>query len=146
MSKLGEQVPGHHIHSITGAQLLIQTVQCLFKSAVILCLGLLLAIGLLQLAQGTFQVLAYYWLSKTPHLYPINLETLFWGVKLIALFLVSIWLLSQYRANHTCKAIVKRSVITGAVLGVLLIGMVAIDRFVIYYYTKQIDCELPGPI
>ena len=145
MSELGERVPSHHIHFITGAQLLIQTVQWLFKCAVILCLGLLLAVGLLQLAQGAFQVLAYYWLSKTPHLYPINLETLFWGIKLIALFLVSIWLLSQYRANYTCKAIVKRSVITGAVLGVLLIGMVAIDRFVIYYYSKQISCEYRLP-
>jgi hypothetical protein len=145
MSELGERVPSHHIHSITGAQLLIQTVQWLLKNTMILCLGLLLAIGLLQLAQGTFQVLAYYWLSKTPHLYPINLETLFWGIKLIALFLVSIWLLSQYRANYTCKAIVKRSVITGAVLGVLLIGMVAIDRFVIYYYSKQISCEYRLP-
>jgi len=145
MSELGERVPSHHIHSITGAQLLIQTVQWLFKCAVILCLGLLLAIGLLQLAQGTFQVLAYYWLSKTPQLYPINLETLFWGIKLIALFLVSIWLLSQYRVNYTCKAIIKRSVITGAVLGVLIIGMVALERFVINYYTHKILCELSVP-
>jgi hypothetical protein len=145
MSELGERVPSHHIHFITGAQLLIQTVQWLFKCAVILCLGLLLAVGLLQLAQGAFQVLAYYWLSKTPQLYPINLETLFWGMKLIALFLVSIWLLSQYRANYTCKAIVKRSVITGAVLGVLIIGMVALERFVINYYTHKILCELSVP-
>jgi hypothetical protein len=145
MSELGERVPSHHIHSITGAQLLIQTVQWLLKNTIILCLGLLLAIGLLLLAQGTFQVLAYYWLSKTPQLYPINLETLFWGIKLIALFLVSIWLLSQYRANYTCKAIVKRSVITGAVLGVLIIGMVALERFVINYYTHKILCELSVP-
>jgi len=145
MSKLGGATPRRHIHSMTGTQLLIQTVQWLFKHAMIFCLGLLLAIGLLQVAQGTFQVLAYHWLSKTPHLYPINLEMLFWGVKLIALFLVSIWLLSQYRANYTCKAIVKRSVITGAVLGALLIGMVAIDLFVTYYSynTKQITCQPP---
>lgn len=126
-------------------RLVIQSLQWLFKCAVILSLGLLLAIGLLQLAQGTFQVIVYYWLSKTPHLYPINLETLFWGIKLIALYLVPVWLLSQYQSNFTCKAIIKRSAITGAVLGVLLIGMIAIDRFVIYYYTKQVDCEMPGP-
>jgi hypothetical protein len=58
---------------------------------------------------------------------------------------VPVWLLSQYQYNFTCKAIIKRSAITGAVLGVLLIGMIAIDRFVIYYYTKQVDCEMPGP-
>ena len=126
-------------------RIVIQSLQWLFKCAVILCLGLLLAIGLLQLAQGTFQLIVYYWLSKTPHLYPINLETLFWGIKLIALYLVPVWLLSQYQSNFTCKAIIKRSAITGTVLGVLLISMVAIDRFVIYYYTKQIDCEMPGP-
>ena len=126
-------------------RLVIQSLQWLFKYTAILCLGLLLAIGLMQLAEGTFQVHVYYWLSKIPHLYPVDLGTLFWGIKLISLYLVSIWLLSQYQFNSTCKAIIKRSAITGAVLSVLLIGMVAIDRFVIYYYTKQVDCEMPGP-
>ena len=71
-------------------QLVIQSAQWLFKYTAILCLGLLLAIGLMQLAEGTFQVDVYYWLSKIPHLYPVDLETLFWGIKLIALYLVSI--------------------------------------------------------
>ena len=126
-------------------QLVIQSAQWLFKYTVMLCLGLLLAIGLLQLAQGTLQVFVYYWLSKISHLYPVDLETLFWGIKLIALYLVSIWLLSQYQFNSTCKAIVKRSAITGVVIGALLISAVALERFVINYYTNQIACEMPGP-
>ena len=134
-----------HHDLMTGIRWAVQIAQWVLKYAVILFLGLLLAIGLLQLAQGTFQVIFYYWLSKTPQLYPINLETLFWGIKLIALYLVSIWLLSQYRANYTCKVIIKRSVITGAVLGVLLVGAVALERFVINYYTYKILCELSEP-
>lgn len=130
---------------MTGVRWGIESARWTFRWAVILSLGLLFAVGLLQIAQGAFQVLAYYWLVKTPHLYPVNLETLFWGIKLSALYLVSIWLLSLYRASSSCKAIIKRSVITGAILGVLLIGMVAVDRFVVYYYSNQIDCELPEP-
>ena len=123
----------------------IKSARWTLRWAVILSLGLLFAAALLQIAQGAFQVLAYYWLVTTPHLYPVNVETLFWGIKLTALYLVSIWLLSLYRTSSRCQAIVKRSLMTGAVLGVLLIGMVALDRFVVYYYTNQIDCELPEP-
>ena len=123
----------------------IKSARWTLRWAVILSLGLLFAVGLLQIVQGAFQVLAYYWLVTTPHLYPVNVETLFWGIKLTALYLVSIWLLSLYRTSSRCQAIVKRSLMTGAVLGVLLIGMVALDRFVVYYYTNQIDCELPEP-
>jgi len=130
---------------MTGVRWGIESARWTLRWAVILSLGLLFAVGLLQIAQGAFQVFAYYWLVKTPHQYPVNLETLFWGVKLTALYLVSIWLLSLYRASSRCQAIIKRSLITGAVLGALLIGMVALDRFVVYYYTNQIDCELPEP-
>jgi hypothetical protein len=83
-------------------------------------------------------------LGKTPHQYPINLEIFFWGIKLIALYLVSIWLLSQYRLSLT-HTIIRLSIKTGIVLGVLMISIVAIERIVINYYTNQIDCELPEP-
>jgi len=141
----GEVALNRNHDPMTGVDWGIVSAKWVLRWAVILCLGLLFAVGLLQIAQGAFQVLAYYWLVKTPHLYPVNVETLFWGIKLTTLFLVSIWLLSLYRASSSCQAIIKRSVITGAVLGALLIGMVALDRFVVYYYTNQIDCELPQP-
>jgi hypothetical protein len=143
--KLSEKTLNSNNDVMTGIHWGIESARWTLLWAVILSLGLLFAVGLLQIAQGAFQVLSYYWLVKTPHLYPVNVETLFWGIKLIALYLVSIWLLSLYRASSSCQAIIKRSVITGAVLGALLIGMVAVDRFVVYYYTNQIDCELPEP-
>ena len=130
---------------MTGIHWGIESARWTLWWAVILSLGLLFAVGLLQIAQGAFQVLAYYWLVKTPHQYPVNVETLFWGIKLAALYLVSIWLLSLYRTSSRCQAIVKRSMITGVVLGVLLTGMLALDRLVVYYYTNQIDCNLPEP-
>ena len=124
---------------------MIQVVQWLLKWVAIFLLGLLLGFGLLQMAQGTFQMIVYYWLSQAPHQYPLNLDSVFWALKLIAIYLVTIWLLSQYRANTMNQFIIKRSVIIGAVFGALLIGMVAVDRFVVYYYTNQINCELPEP-
>ena len=143
--KMREKILDNNHDVMTGVRWGIESARWTCRWAVILSLGLLFAVGLLQIAQGAFQVLAYYWLVKTPHQYPVNVETLFWGIKLTALYLVSIWLLSLYRTSSRCQVIVKRSLITGAVLGVLLIGMVALDRFVVYYYTNQIDCELPEP-
>ena len=132
------------IRPLTALRLAIEPLQWLFKSIVILGLSLLLSLGLLNLVQGGFQVIAYYWLDKTPHQYPINLEIFFWGIKLIALYLVSIWLLSQYRLSLT-HTIIRRSIKTGIVLGVLMISIVAIERIVINYNTNQIACEMPGP-
>lgn len=143
--KLSEKTQNSNNVLMVGMHWGIESAQWTFRWVVILSLGLLFAVGLLQIAQGAFQVLAYYWLVKTPHKYPVNVETLFWGIKLTALYLVSIWLLSLYRTSSRCQTTVKRSLITGAVLGVLLIGMVALDRFVIYYYTNQLDCNLPEP-
>ena len=143
--KISEKTINSNNDVMTGIHWGIESARWTLRWAVILSLGLLFAVGLLQIAQGAFQVLAYYWLVTTPHQYPVNVETLFWGIKLTALYLVSIWLLSLYRTSLRCKAIIKRSMITGAVLGVLLIGMVALDRLVVYYYSNQIDCELPEP-
>lgn len=128
-----------------GRRAMIQVMQWLLKWIAILILGLLLGFSLLQMAQGAFQVIVYYWLNKAPHQYPLSLDSLFWAIKLLAVYLVSIWLLSQYRANTINQSIIRRSIIAGAVLGALLIGMVALDRLVVYYYSNQIDCELPEP-
>jgi hypothetical protein len=135
---MSEKVLNRGIDPMTVAQWVI-------KSLIILCLSLVFAIGLLNLAQGTFQIFAYYWLSNEAHRYPLDLGPLFVGLKCAAFFLVTIWLLSQYRASAACQAIVRRSVRGGLVIGVLITAIVAVERFVINYYTNQIACELPDP-
>jgi hypothetical protein len=134
-----------HQSPMTGVQWVVQTVKWVIKSLIILCLSLVFAIGLLNLAQGTFRIFAYYWLSNEAHRYPLDLDTLFFGLKCTAFFLVTIWLLSQYRASAACQAIVRRSIRGGLVIGVLITAIVAAERFVINYYTNQIACELPEP-
>lgn len=78
--KLREKTLNSNNVLMTGIYWGIESAQWTFRWAVILSLGLLFAVGLLQIAQGAFQVLAYYWLVKTPHQYPVNVETLFWGL------------------------------------------------------------------
>lgn len=141
----GEEVLNTHRNSMTAAQWAMQTVQWVIKSLIILCLSLVFAFGLLNVVQGSFRIFAYYWLSNEVHRYPLDAALLFLGLKCTAFFLVTIWLLSQYRASAACQAIVKRSIQVGLVLGFLLTGIVAIERFVINYYTNQIQCELPEP-
>ncbi|QWE27939.1 hypothetical protein [Polynucleobacter sp. AM-7D1] len=141
----GEKTINSNHDLIAGAQWAIQTVQWLIKSVITLCLSLIFAFGLLNIVQGAFRVFAYYWLSNEAHRYPLDLAPLFLGFKCTAFFLVTIWLLSQYRASAACGAIVKRSIRIGLVLGVLLTGIVAVERFVINYYTNQISCEYPEP-
>lgn len=143
--QVGEKALNRSIDPMTVAQWGIKTIQWVIKSMIILSLSLVFAFGLLNLAQGAFRVLAYYWLSNEAHRYPLDLDTLFFGLKCTAFFLVTIWLLSQYRASAACQAIVKRSIRIGLVLGVLVTAIVAVERFVINYYTNQIACELPEP-
>lgn len=143
--EMGSKALDGSIHPITGTQRSIQIAQWLIKSFIILCLSLVFAFGLLNIVQGAFRVFAYYWLSNEAHRYPLDLDPLFFGFKCTAFFLVTIWLLSQYRASALCGAIVKRSIRIGLVLGVLLTGIVAVERFVINYYTNQISCDLPEP-
>jgi len=133
------------INPMTLVQWAMQTVQWVIKSLIILCLSLVFAFGLLNVVQGSFRIFAYYWLSNEVHHYPLDAGPLFFGLKCTAFFLVTIWLLSQYRASAACQAIVKRSIRVGLVLGVILTTIVAVERFVIHYYTNQIQCELPEP-
>jgi hypothetical protein len=142
---MSEKVLNHSIDPMTVAQWVIKTMQWVIKSLIILCLSLVFAVGLLNLAQGAFRIFAYYWLSNEAHRYPLDLGPLFVRLKCAAFFLVTIWLLSQYRASVACQAIVKRSIRIGLVLGILLTAIVAVERFVINYYTNQINCELPEP-
>jgi len=140
---MSEKALNRSIDPMTVAQWVIKTVQWVIKSSIILCLSLVFAIGLLNLSQGVFRVFAYYWLSNEAHQYPLDLAPLFLGLKCTAFFLVTIWLLSPYRASTACQAIVRRSIRIGLALGILLTAIVAVERFVINYYTNQINCELP---
>jgi hypothetical protein len=142
---MSEEVLNRSIDPMTVAQWVIKTMQWVIKSSIILCLSLVFAIGLLNLAQGTFRIFAYYWLSNEAHRYPLDLGPLFVGLKCAAFFLVTIWLLSQYRASAACQAIVRRSIRGGLVIGVLITAIVAVEIFVINYYSNQISCELPEP-
>jgi len=142
---MSEKVLNRSIDLMTVAQLVIKTMQWVIRSSIILCLSLVFAVGLLNLAQGTFRIFAYYWLSNEAHRYPLDLGPLFVGLKCAAFFLVTIWLLSQYRASTACQAIVRRSVRGGLVIGVLITAIVAVEIFVINYYSNQISCELPEP-
>jgi len=142
---MSEKVLNRSIDLMTVAQLVIKTMQWVIRSSIILCLSLVFAVGLLNLAQGTFRIFAYYWLSNEAHRYPLDLGPLFVGLKCAAFFLVTIWLLSQYRASAACQAIVRRSVRGGLVIGVLITAIVAVEIFVINYYSNQISCELPEP-
>lgn len=142
---MSEKALNRSIDPMTVAQWVIKTMQWVIKNSIILCLSLVFAIGLLNLAQGSFRAFAYYWLSNEAHRYPLDLGSLFLGLKCIAFFLVTIWLLSQYRDSAACQAIVRRSIRIGLVLGILLTAIVAAERFVINYYTNQINCELPEP-
>ena len=128
-----------------GLSFAMRFLQFLAKSCVVLCLGLLLSIGLLNLAQGLFRAVYYFGFSKKPELYPVDLSILYWGLKFLALYLVSIFLLSRYRSRKMNQTIIKRSAIFGLVLGIFLIGAIALDRFIVQYYGNQIDCELPDP-
>ena len=134
-----------HQSPMTGVQWVVQTVKWVIKSSIILCLSLVFAVGLLNLAQGTFRIFAYYWLSNEAHRYPLDLGPLFVGLQCAAFFLVTIWLFSQYRASAACQAIVRKSIRTGLVIGVLITAIVAVEIFVINYYSNQISCELPEP-
>ena len=134
-----------HQSPMTGVQWVIKRVKWVIKSLIILCLSLVFAVGLLNLAQGTFRIFAYYWLSNEAHRYPLDLGPLFVGLKCAAFFLVTIWLLSQYRASAACQAIVRKSIRGGLVIGVLITAMVAVEIFVINYYSNPISCELPEP-
>jgi len=127
------------------ASFAMRLLQALGQYCVVLCLSLLLSISLLNLAQGLFRAVYYFWLSKKPQLYPVDLSIFYWGLKLLALYLVIAFLLSQYRSSYLNKKIIYRSVVFGLVLGIFLIGAVALDRFVVQYYSNQIDCELPDP-
>ena len=118
----------------------------MIRGVVVMTLVMILAIGLLEIAQGAFEIWAYYYLIKRPHAYPVNTDTVFLGLKLLILYLVVIWVLTQYRSQVINQTIVKRSAKWGLVIGVLLIGLIALDRWVIHYYNKQIDCHLPGPM
>jgi hypothetical protein len=142
---MSEKLLNRNIDLMTVAQWVIKTMQWVIKGSTILCLSLVFAVGLLNLAQGAFRVFAYYWLSNEAHQYPLDLAPLFLGLKCTAFFLVTIWLLSQYRASAACQAIVKRSIRIGLALGILLTAIVAVERLVINYYTNQINCELPEP-
>ena len=142
---MSEEVLNRSIDPMTVVQWFIKTMQWVIKSLIILCLSLVFAIGLLNLAQGTFRIFAYYWLSNEAHRYPLDLGPLFVGLKCAAFFLVTIWLLSQYRASAACQAIVRRSIRGGLVIGVLITAIVAVEIFVINYYSNQISCELPEP-
>jgi hypothetical protein len=142
---MSEKLLNRNIDLMTVAQWVIKTMQWVIKGSTILCLSLVFAVGLLNLAQGAFRVFAYYWLSNEAHRYPLDLAPLFLGLKCTAFFLVTIWLLSQYRDSAACQAIIKRSIRIGLVLGILLTAIVAVERFVINYYTNQINCELPEP-
>jgi hypothetical protein len=143
--QVGEKALHSHRDLMTSRHWSIRTVQWLIKSLIILCLSLVFAVGLLNLAQGTFRIFAYYWLSNEAHRYPLDLGPLFVGLKCAAFFLVTIWLLSQYRASAACQAIVRKSIRGGLVIGVLITAMVAVEIFVINYYSNQISCELPEP-
>jgi hypothetical protein len=142
---MSEKVLNRSIDPMTVAQWVIKTMQWVIRSSIILCLSLVFAVGLLNLAQGTFRIFAYYWLSNEAHRYPLDLGPLFVGLKCAAFFLITIWLLSQYRASAACQAIVRRSVRGGLVIGVLITAIVAVEIFVINYYSNQISCELPEP-
>jgi len=142
---MSEKVLNRSIDPMTVAQWVIKTMQWVIRSSIILCLSLVFAVGLLNLAQGTFRIFAYYWLSNEAHRYPLDLGPLFVGLKCAAFFLVTIWLLSQYRASAACQAIVRKSIRGGLVIGVLITAMVAVEIFVINYYSNQISCELPEP-
>jgi hypothetical protein len=142
---MSEEVLNRSIDPMTVAQRVIKTMQWVIKGLIILCLSLVFAVGLLNLAQGTFRIFAYYWLSNEAHRYPLDLGPLFVGLKCAAFFLVTIWLLSQYRASAACQAIVRRSIRGGLVIGVLITAIVAVEIFVINYYSNQISFELPEP-
>jgi hypothetical protein len=142
---MSEKLLNRNIDLMTVAQWVIKTMQWVIKGSTILCLSLVFAVGLLNLAQGAFRVFAYYWLSNEAHQYPLDLAPLFLGLKCTAFFLVTIWLLSQYRGSAACQAIVRRSIRIGLVLGILLTAIVAVERFVINYYTNQIAYELFEP-
>lgn len=139
----GEEALNTYRNSMTVAQWAIQAVQWVIKSLIILCLSLVFAFGLLNVAQGSFRIFAYYWLSNEVHRYPLDTALLSLGLKCTAFFLVTIWLLSQYRASAACQAIVKRSIRVGLVLGFLLTAIVAVERFVINYYTikSSVSCQ-----
>ena len=124
---------------------MMQTILWILRWIIILGLALLLAMGLLYTAYGILEVFGYYWFSKKVHQYPINLDAFYLALKILAFYLVSILLLSQYRASPTNKAIVKRSLIAGLVIASLLIGALALDRIMMHYYANVIDCNLPDP-
>lgn len=132
----------HLQHSLSFA---VRYLRALGRYGVILCLGLLLSIALFNLAQGLFRAGHYFWFSKKPQAYPVDLDTLYWGFKFLALYLVSMFLLSRYRSRQI-QYIMKRSAIFGLVLGIFLIGALALDQLVVQYYSNQIDCELPDPM
>ena len=147
LSGMSEKVLNRDSHQspMTGGQWAVQTVKWVIKSLIILCLSLVFAVGLLNLAQGTFWVFAHYWLSNEIHRYPLDTAPLFFGLECIAMYLAAIWLLSLYRASAACQAIVKRSIRAGLVIGILMTAIVAVERFVINYYTNQIAYELFEP-
>ena len=105
---------------------------------------MLLAVGLSNVVHGLFQFVEYYWLSEGARRFPVKSVQLFLGLKLIAVYTLTIWLFSQYQFSSANRLIVKRSMIGGLVIGSLFIGAIAIERFLAYYYPNIIDCELPG--
>lgn len=122
-----------------------QTLQWVLKYALILTLAFMLAFGLLKTVQGAFEVVVYYWFSKQPHQYPVDTGFLFLGLKTLALFLIAVCLLNQYRNHHTLQWIVKRSMRIGLIIGAISLGMLAVDRFAVSYLTEKIHCQLPLP-
>ena len=140
-----EKILGSSLNPLAWLKYFIQAFRWSIKWLVIVILSILLAIALLYFAYAAYEVFAYYYLSKGRNQYPVNLEPLFLGLKLMAFYVVTVCLLSQYRNSPTLKSIVKRSVIIGCVLGMLLIGAAVLDRIVMHYYDNKIDCKLPNP-
>ena len=142
---MSEKVLGSSPNPLVWLKYPIQVLRWSCKWLVIAILSILLAMALLYFAYAAFEVFAYYYLGKGRNQYPVNLEPLFLGLKLLAFYVVTVWLLSQYRDSPTLKSIAKRSAIIGCVLGMLLIGAAVLDRIVMHYYDNKIDCKLPNP-
>ena len=112
---MSEKILGSSLNPLVWLKYPIQVLRWSCKWLVIAILSILLAMALLYFAYAAFEVFAYYYLGKGRNPYPVNpvspvsLEPFFLGLKLLAFYVVTVCLLSQYRDSPTLKSIVKRS-------------------------------------
>lgn len=115
------------------------------KHGFVASLGLLLSIGLLNLAQGLFG-LGYAWgLAHNPQAFQVNRDAVFFGLQLFTLYLAIIFILSRYRSNGMNNAIICHSTRCGIALGVMMMLMVGITSLVAHDDDHPMDCEYPKP-